>query len=235
MCGGGDSTELECFREGIFNFNCENNFMKKSKSSNQWVQDHESDEFVKRARAEGYRSRASYKLLEINEKFNFMKAGECVVDLGSAPGGWSQVAAKCVGKKGKVIALDILDMPEIEDVTFICGDFTEEIPFNRLLDETRDTPVDLVISDMAPNLSGMKQIDQPQSAYLVELAVDLCDQILRKGGSLVSKCFEGEGIDEIRRAYRERFARVVNFKPKASRDKSREIYVIGIGHKHHPQ
>ena len=209
----------------------EKSIMKKSKSSGRWLQDHENDEYVLRARAAGYRSRASYKLLEINEKFNFMRPGECVVDLGSAPGGWSQVAINCVGKKGKVIALDILDMSPIDDVTFICGDFTEEIPFNRLLDETRDTPVDLVISDMAPNLSGMRQIDQPLSAYLVELAVDLCDQVLRKNGNLVSKCFEGDGIEEIRSAYRKRFKKLVNFKPKASRDKSREIYLIGLGYR----
>lgn len=209
--------------------------MKKSKTSNQWLRDHEADEFVKKARIEGYRSRASYKLLEINEKYRLMKGGECVLDLGSAPGGWSQVAIKCVGPKGRVIALDILEMPPIEDVLFIQGDFTEEAPFKRLLDETRDRPVDLVISDMAPNLSGMKQIDQPQSAYLIELAIDLCDQVLSPGGNLVSKCFEGEGIDEIRRAYRERFKKVVNFKPKASRDKSREIYVLGLGHKNAPQ
>ncbi|MBL4682694.1 MAG: RlmE family RNA methyltransferase [Pseudomonadales bacterium] len=209
--------------------------MKKSKTSKQWLRDHENDEFVLKARADGYRTRASYKLLEINEKFKLIGEGACVVDLGSAPGGWSQVALKYVGVKGKVIALDILEMPPIEGVLFIQGDFTEEGPFNKLLDETRDRSVDLVISDMAPNLSGMKQIDQPQSAYLIELAIDLCDQVLREGGNLVSKCFEGEGIDEIRRAYRERFKKVVNFKPKASRDKSREIYVIGLGHKEHPQ
>ena len=209
--------------------------MKKSKSSNQWLRDHENDEYVLRARADGYRSRASYKLLEINKKFGFMRPGQCVVDLGSAPGGWSQIAVKCVGKKGKVIALDILDMAPIDDVIFINGDFTQDEPFNSLLKETRDVSVDLVISDMAPNLSGMRQIDQPQSAYLIELAIDLCDQVLKKDGALVSKCFEGEGIEEIRRSYRERFNKVVNFKPKSSRDKSREIYVIGIGHKHDPK
>ncbi len=208
--------------------------MKKSKSSQQWLRDHEDDEYVKRARAEGFRSRASYKLLEINEKFKIMKSGSCVVDLGAAPGGWSQVAASSVGRKGRVIALDILEMVPINDVTIIQGDFTEDEPFARLLTETASRPVDLVISDMAPNLSGMKQIDQPRSAYLVELAIQLCDHILRRGGCLVSKCFEGAGINEIRQAYRERFEHVANFKPRASRGRSPEIYIIGRGHNTNP-
>ncbi|HIG41198.1 MAG: RlmE family RNA methyltransferase [bacterium] len=205
--------------------------MKKSKSSHKWLQAHEDDEFVKRAREEGYRSRASYKLLEINEKFQLLKPGLCVVDLGAAPGGWSQVAVKSVGSNGKVIALDILEMQPIDSVTFIQGDFTEDEPFEQLLSETAGRPIDLVISDMAPNLSGMKEIDQPRSAYLVALAIQLCDQVLCKNGNLVSKCFEGEGINEIRQAFRDRFQRVINFKPRASRGKSREIYVIGIGHR----
>ena len=208
--------------------------MKKSKSSHEWLKTHEDDEYVKRARAEGYRTRASYKLLEINEKFELLKPGGCIVDLGAAPGGWSQVAIKAVGGQGKVIALDILDMVPINDVEFIHGDFTEDEPFERLLSMTSARPVDLVISDMAPNLSGMKQIDQPQSAYLVELAIHLCDQVLKKKGSLVSKCFEGDGIDEIRKAYKLRFDKVVNFKPKSSRSKSKEIFVIGLGHKNTP-
>jgi 23S rRNA (uridine2552-2'-O)-methyltransferase len=208
--------------------------VKKSKSSQQWLRDHEDDEYVKRAREEGYRSRASYKLLEINEKFKIMKPGSCVVDLGAAPGGWSQVAAGSVGPKGRVIALDILEMVPIDSVTIIQGDFTQEEPFARLLAETTHRPVDLVISDMAPNLSGMKQIDQPRSAYLVELAIQLCDHVLRRGGSLVSKCFEGTGINEIRQAYRERFERVANFKPRASRGRSSEIYLVGLGHLGNP-
>jgi 23S rRNA (uridine2552-2'-O)-methyltransferase len=142
------------------------------------------------------------------------------------------VAANSVGPKGKVIALDILEMEPVDAVTIIQGDFTKNEPFARLLAETTDRPVDLVISDMAPNLSGMKQIDQPRSAYLVELAIQLCDHVLRRGGCLVSKCFEGAGINEIRQAYRERFEHVANFKPKASRGRSSEIYVIGRGHLH---
>ena len=208
--------------------------MKKSKSSHQWLRDHEDDEYVKRARSEGYRSRACYKLLEINEKYNLMKAGDCVVDLGAAPGGWCQVAVKAIGKTGKVVALDILPMEPIPDVTFIQGDFTEKAPFEALLGEIEGRQVDLVISDMAPNLSGMKQIDQPKAAYLVELAIDFCDQALKKEGVLVCKCFEGEGRDDLRTAFRARFKKVINFKPKASRGKSREIYVIGAGHLNNP-
>ena len=203
--------------------------MKKSKSSHLWLKEHEDDEFVKRARAEGYRSRAVYKLLEIKEKYGILQSGQCVVDLGAAPGGWSQAALRAVGDKGRVIALDILAMEEIPGVTFIQGDFTEDQPFQRLLDEIADQPVDLVISDMAPNMSGMKQVDQPASAYLVELAIDLADQVLRPGGSLVCKCFEGEGINPIREAFRSRFSKVINFKPKASRSRSREVFVIGQG------
>ena len=195
--------------------------MKKTKSSHRWLREHEDDEFVKRARIDGYRSRASYKLLEINEKFKLIEPGNCVLDLGAAPGGWSQVAAKCVGNKGRVIALDILEMEAIKGVTFICGDFTEEEPHRKLLETVKDSNVDLVISDMAPNLSGMKHIDLPRSVYLV-------DSVLKKGGNLVTKCFEGEGIGEIRQSFRQRFRKVVNFKPKSSKAKSREIYVIGL-------
>ncbi|MFT4676237.1 MAG: 23S rRNA (uridine2552-2'-O)-methyltransferase [Patiriisocius sp.] len=205
--------------------------MKKSKSSHQWLKEHEDDEFVKRARAEGYRSRAAYKLLEIKEKYGILKSGQCVVDLGAAPGSWSQVALKSVGDRGRVIALDILPMGEISEVTFIQGDFTEAGPFEALLAEISEMPVDLVISDMAPNLSGMKQVDQPAAAYLVELAIDLAEQVLKPGGSLICKCFEGDSIDGIRSAFRAKFMKVTNFKPKASRNRSPEIFVIGQGYR----
>jgi 23S rRNA (uridine2552-2'-O)-methyltransferase len=205
--------------------------MKKSKSSHSWLKEHEDDEYVQRARAEGYRSRAVYKLLEIKDKFNLLKAGQCVVDLGAAPGGWSQVAANSVGDKGKVIASDILQMEPIPGVDFIHGDFTEDAPFEAILAAINEQPVDLVISDMAPNMSGMKQVDQPKSVYLVELALDLAEQVLRPGGALVCKCFEGEGIDQIRDGFRAKFSKVANFKPKSSRNRSREIFVIGIGYR----
>ena len=209
--------------------------MKKSKSRQTWVKRHVDDVFVKRARMEGYRSRASYKLLEINEKFKLLKPGCCVVDLGAAPGGWSQVAVKYAGSRGRIIALDILYMPPIDGVEFLQGDFTEDTSYAAILHLLGDSAVDLVISDMAPNLSGMKQADQPKSIYLVELAVQLCDEILRQDGNLVSKCFEGAGITDVRLAYLARFKKVVNFKPRASRDKSSEIYIIGLGYKGRPK
>jgi 23S rRNA (uridine2552-2'-O)-methyltransferase len=205
--------------------------MKRSKSSSRWLADHEDDEYVKRARAEGYRSRASYKLLEIDEKYRILNSGLKIVDLGAAPGGWSQVASRKVGKKGSVIALDLLEMPPIEDVTFIQGDFTQENVFDELMEVTGGAAIDLVISDMAPNLSGMKDIDQPRSVYLVELALDFAIQVLSKNGVLVVKCFEGEGIDDIRKNFQANFNQVTNFKPKASRGRSREIYILGRGFK----
>ncbi len=205
--------------------------MKKSKSSHSWLKEHEADEFVLRARAEGYRSRAVYKLLEIKEKFDLLKSGECVVDLGAAPGGWSQVAISQVGEKGTVIASDILAIEDIPGVHFIQGDFTEAEPFEAILAALDGKPVDLVISDMAPNMSGMKQVDQPKSVYLVELALDMANQVLRPGGALVTKCFEGEGIDEVRQGFRANFKQVANFKPKSSRNRSREIFLVGKGFK----
>ena len=202
--------------------------MSKSRSNIRRRRDHERDEFVRRARTEGYRSRASFKLIEMADKYDLLRPGIRVVDLGAAPGGWSQVAASRVGERGAVIALDVLPMESLPGVTFIGGDFTGDETMARLLDEIGSSSVDLVISDMAPNLSGMKAIDQPRSTYLVELAIDLADRTLRKGGALVVKCFEGEGIDGVRAAMRERFGKVANFKPKSSRDKSREIYIIGL-------
>ena len=205
--------------------------MKRSKSSSRWLADHEDDEYVKRARAEGYRSRASYKLLEIDKKYQILRSGLNVIDLGAAPGGWSKVASKKVGSSGKVIALDLLEMPPIEDVSFIQGDFTEDRILEELLEVIQGGVVDLVISDMAPNLSGVKDIDQPRSIYLVELALDFAVRVLNQNGVLVVKCFEGDGIDDIREMFRASFKRVINFKPKASRGRSREIYILGRGFK----
>ncbi|MBV1879941.1 MAG: RlmE family RNA methyltransferase [Pseudomonadales bacterium] len=208
--------------------------MKKSKSSQQWLKNHIDDEYVKRAQAAGFRSRASFKLLEIDSKFSLLARGSCVVDLGAAPGGWCQVATQKLGNQGKVIALDILAMDPLQGVHFIQGDFTLDEPFETLLAETSNLDVDLVISDMAPNLSGMSQIDQPKSAYLVELALHFSEQVLKKNGNLVTKCFEGAGINDIRREFGQRFSKVLQFKPKASRSKSKEFYLIGLGHKHQP-
>ena len=200
---------------------------KKSKSSTQWLNDHEKDEYVLRARREGYRSRASYKLLEIDEKFGLLRPGTVVVDLGAAPGGWTQIAVNKCGPKGFVVGLDLLDIEPIEGAMLIKGDFTDEKVLAELMAVLQDRPVDLVISDMAPNLSGMREIDQPQAIYLTELALEFACSTLRPGGALVMKCFEGSGIDNIREVIRSNFKQLNNFKPKASRGKSREIYVLG--------
>ena len=205
--------------------------MKNSKSSDRWLAEHEQDEFVRRARADGYRSRASYKLIEINDKFQLMKNGMTVVDLGAAPGGWTQVAVKEVGSKGAVFALDVLPMDPVPGSVIIEGDFTEQEVLEQLITALDGLEVDLVISDMAPNLSGMKDIDQPRAMYLVELAMQFAEEVLKPGGCLLVKCFEGEGIDTIRVFFRNNFRQLSNFKPKASRGRSREIYILGRGFK----
>jgi 23S rRNA (uridine2552-2'-O)-methyltransferase len=198
----------------------------RSKSSQQWLQEHNNDYYVKRAQEDGYRSRASYKLLEINKKDRLLKPSSVVVDLGSAPGGWSQVAAKLVGSKGKVIASDILQMESIAGVDFILGDFTDPDILQNILDLLEKDVVDLVISDMAPNMSGIKGVDQPKAMYLVELALDLACQILKPGGNFVVKVFHGEGFDQYMLELKKRFKRVVARKPEASRPRSREVYVV---------
>lgn len=205
--------------------------MARSKSSHQWMQRHVNDEYVKRAQKEGYRSRASYKLLELQEKDRLLKPGQIVVDLGAAPGGWSQIAAREVGRKGMVVALDILEMDSIAGVDFIQGDFREQGVMEQLLEKLEGRSVDLVISDMAPNVSGVNAVDQPRSMYLVELALDFARQVLKPGGALVTKVFQGEGFDEYIRDVRTSFARVVTRKPKSSRPKSREVYMVATGFK----
>ena len=198
----------------------------RSKSSQKWLQEHNRDHYVKQAQQDGYRSRASYKLLEINQKDRLLYPGLVVVDLGAAPGGWSQVAAKLVGPKGKVIASDILEMDSIVDVDFILGDFTDPVVLQRILGSLEKGLVDLVISDMAPNMSGMKGIDQPKVMYLVELALDLATQVLKPGGNFVVKVFHGEGFDQFMFELKKRFKRVTVRKPDASRPRSREVYVV---------
>ena len=204
---------------------------RRSKSSHQWMQRHLNDEYVKRARREGYRSRAAYKLLEIQERDRVIKPGQVVVDLGAAPGGWSQIAAKGVGRKGEVFAMDILEMDPIPGVTFLQGDFREGAVLNRLMDLLGGRSVDLVISDMAPNTSGVAAVDQPGSMYLCELALDFARQVLKPGGIFVTKIFQGEGFDDYIRDIRTSFQRVVTRKPKASRAKSREVYLVATGYK----
>ena len=203
--------------------------MARSKTSNKWLDEHFSDQYVTRAQQEGYRSRASYKLLEIDKKDRLMKPGMTVVDLGAAPGGWSQIAADVVGHKGKVVALDILDMDPIPDVDVIEGDFREEDVLKQLMDTLGGRPVDLLLSDMAPNTSGVKSVDQPRAMYLVELALDLAQTVLKPGGAMVGKVFQGEGFDPFLKACRENFTRVVSRKPDASRPRSREIYIVATG------
>ena len=202
---------------------------KRSKTSKKWLEEHFSDEFVQRAQQEGYRSRASYKLLEIDKKDHLLKPGMTVVDLGAAPGGWSQIAANLVGHKGKVVALDILEMDPIPDVDFVLGDFREDAVFEALMTIIDGRPVDLVMSDMAPNTSGVMAIDQPRSIYLCELALELALSVLKPGGNMVVKVFHGEGFDEFLRSCRQNFTKVVSRKPEASRNRSREIYLVAQG------
>jgi 23S rRNA (uridine2552-2'-O)-methyltransferase len=199
---------------------------KKKSSSKAWLKEHREDPYVQQAQREGYRSRACYKLLELQERDRLIKPGMTVLDLGSAPGGWSQVAVALVGHSGRVIASDILPMDTLAGVEFIEGDFTSDEVFRQILDAIGDTPVDLVISDMAPNMSGMSAVDQPRSIYLVELALDMALQVLAPGGAFVSKVFQGEGFDELFRGARDSFAKVLTRKPKASRPRSREVYLV---------
>jgi 23S rRNA (uridine2552-2'-O)-methyltransferase len=205
--------------------------MARSKSSHRWLREHFNDPYVKQSQKEGYRSRASYKLQELQDKDRLIKPGMTVVDLGAAPGGWSQVAAELVGHKGRVLASDILEMDALAGVEFVQGDFTEESVFTELLEKLGEERADLVISDMAPNMSGVRAVDQPASMYLVELAVDMARQVLKPGGAFVSKVFHGEGFDELIRDLRGGYASVVTRKPGASRPRSREVYVVARGFK----
>lgn len=202
-----------------------------SKSSAGWLKEHFDDPYVQRSWQDGYRSRASYKLLELDDKDRLFKPGMTVIDLGAAPGGWSQVAAERVGPNGLVIASDILEMDALAGVSFVQGDFTEDAVLEAILAQLDERPVDLIISDMAPNMSGMAAIDQPKAMYLVELALDLATQTLMPGGRLVTKVFQGEGFDDYLKALRDSFTRVVTRKPGASRNRSREVYLLADGFK----
>jgi 23S rRNA (uridine2552-2'-O)-methyltransferase len=200
--------------------------MARSKSSGRWLQRHFNDAYVRQAQQAGYRSRAAFKLLEINERDHILRPGMTVIDLGAAPGGWTQVAAKIVGERGRVIALDILPMDPMPGVRFIHGDFREDAVFAALLDMVGEQRVDLVISDMAPNISGMKSVDQPRAMYLAELALDLARKVLSPGGAMLVKAFEGEGMEAFRRELQISFKTLVTRKPKASRPSSREVYML---------
>lgn len=200
-------------------------------TSGRWLAEHHSDEYVKKARELGYRSRAVFKLEELDQRFALFRPGMTVVDLGAAPGGWSQFAVRRIGPGGAIIALDLLPMEPVAGVTFLQGDFREDETLARLREELAGRPVDLVLSDMAPNMSGIRGVDVPRSLYLIELALDLARQVLRSGGTLIVKTFAGSGFDEFLRAVRTNFARVVLHKPKASRSRSPETYVVAIGYR----
>ncbi|PHS18296.1 MAG: 23S rRNA (uridine(2552)-2'-O)-methyltransferase RlmE [Kangiella sp.] len=203
--------------------------MAKTKSSKGWLKEHFDDEYVKRAQEEGVRSRAVYKLQELDEKDKLIKQGMNVIDLGAAPGGWSEYVAKKVGKNGVILATDILPMDYLDGVTFIQGDFREDSVLDEILGQLENNIADLVLSDMAPNISGVDSVDQPASMYLVELALDLAVQTLRKDGEFLVKVFQGAGFDEFTKQVRSHFKVVKIRKPKASRARSREVYVYGLG------
>ena len=199
---------------------------KKRPSSKAWLKEHRDDPYVQQARREGYRSRACYKLLELQDKDKLIRPGMIVLDLGSAPGGWSQVAIAQLGDNGRVIASDILPMDSLAGVTFIQGDFTEEEVFQRIVAALEGKLVDLVMSDMAPNMSGVTAVDQPRAIYLVELALDMAQRVLTPGGAFVAKLFHGEGFDGVFQEAKGSFCKVLTRKPKASRPRSREVYLV---------
>lgn len=203
--------------------------MARSKSSNRWLNEHFKDQYVQLAQKEGFRSRAVYKLQELDEKDKLFRPGQTIIDLGAAPGGWSQWLSQKMQHHAKIVATDILPMDSLPDVTFVQGDFTEQAVLDELLEVMNGERADLVISDMAPNMSGMDAIDQPKAMYLVELALDLAINVLRKNGSFVCKAFQGAGFQEWHETIRQNFSVVKSRKPKASRARSREVYIVAKG------
>ena len=201
----------------------------RSKSSQRWLKEHFSDPFVKKAKAEGLRSRAAYKLEELVERDRLLRPGMVVVDLGAAPGGWSQWVRQALGERGRVIALDILDMPPLAGVEFLQGDFREDAVLSQLEALLAGTPVDLVLSDMAPNKSGVDAVDMPRAMYLSELAMDFADRHLRVGGDFLIKLFQGVGFDDYVKELRRRYEKVAIRKPAASRKRSPEVYALAQG------
>ncbi len=205
--------------------------MGRSKSSNQWLQEHFNDEYVKQAQAQGFRSRAVFKLQEIQQKDNLIRPGMNVVDLGAAPGAWLQYVKRLLKGQGQVVGLDILPIEAIEGVGFVQGDFREESVMAELSKLLENIPVQVVLSDMAPNLTGNKAIDQPHSIYLAELALELATTVLTPGGCFVVKVFQGEGFDAFKKDVSQIFSKVLIRKPKASRPRSKEVYILGKGFK----
>lgn len=203
--------------------------MKRTRTSKGWMQEHVNDEYVKRAQRDGYRARAAYKLIEIDDKDRLIKPGMVVVDLGSTPGSWSQVVSQRLKGQGKIIALDILDMQPVPGVHFIQGDFREQAVLEQLEASLGESRVDLVIADMAPNISGISDVDQANAMYLTELALEFSCKWLKPGGAFLVKVFNGSGFEEIVRNMRQDFEKVATRKPKASRDRSSEVYLLGSG------
>lgn len=205
--------------------------MARSKTSKKWLDEHVNDPYVKRAKIDGYRSRASYKLIEINEKDKLFRAGNMVMDLGSAPGGWSQILVPLIGDSGRVIASDILPMDGIVGVDFVQGDFTEAKVYEQIVEALNGDKVDVVVSDMSPNISGVNTTDQYASIYLAELALDMARNALKLGGSFCAKVFQGVGYEEYVKDVRSSFDKVLVRKPAASRPRSREVYLVAKGFK----
>ncbi len=203
----------------------------RTKSSARWLNEHVNDPYVKQAQKDGYRSRSSYKLIQLNERDRLIRPGMLVVDLGSAPGGWSQVAARLVGAKGRVLATDILAMEPLKGVDFIQGDFTEEPVLQQMLESLGENQPDVVLSDIAPNISGIDSADQASAMYLVELALDMARQVLKPEGDFVAKVFQGVGSEEFLKDLRTSFDKVLIRKPAASRSRSREVYMVAKGFK----
>ena len=205
--------------------------MSRSKSSNNWLQEHHAYHFVQQSKKDGYRSRAVYKLIELNEKDALFRPGQSVIDLGAAPGGWTEYASQFCQEQGKLIAVDLLPIEPVAGAMIIQGDFTEESVLEQILVAVKKQPVDLVLSDMAPNISGMESVDMPRSLYLAELALELARDVLQPNGVFVVKLFQGEGFDQLSASMREVFRSVKFRKPKASRPRSREVYAICKGFK----
>jgi len=203
--------------------------MKRTRTSKGWMREHVNDPYVQLAKKEGYRSRAAYKLMELDERDHLLRPGMTVVDLGAAPGGWTQVAAKKIAPSGVLVAFDILPMDPVHGAVFIQGDFREDAALAQLEDALHGRPVDLVISDIAPNISGIGVADQARSMHLAELALEFAAQHLKPGGVFVVKIFQGEGFDAYVQEVRAHFSQVLVRKPKASRDRSTEVYMLGKG------
>lgn len=201
---------------------------KFSKSSKAWMKEHIDDYYVQQAQKDGYRSRAAYKLLEINQKTGLIQNGMTVVDLGSAPGSWSQVAGQLVGSQGRLIASDILPMDHLDNVTFIQGDFREQAVFDEIMAQVGNQKVDVVLSDMAPNTSGVTAVDQPRMMYLCELAVEFAQAVLKDNGALIMKVFQGEGSAQLRVNMQQKFSKIKSIKPGSSRSRSKEMFWVAI-------